>query len=207
MTTPIKLSRSRHLIGLDGSDSTNQLLPKRREKLIALQHRYNTWSRTKHMEHTTKKLEQQHEDLRGEIEQVKELMKKTFELLTQGATANATAVVQGMLVYPPGYTLPFNVNIPPYEMPHDWNTNAEEHPTSLANLNGQAGLALVIQKGTPHAEGKLHLLEERLWVIEGTDRHGLDVVDLCLVPDVGLRIDFKMPKFEKYKASSCPMCT
>ncbi|RDX92088.1 hypothetical protein CR513_25840, partial [Mucuna pruriens] len=53
-------------------------------------------------------------------------------------------------------------------------------------------------------EEKLHLLEERLWVIEGTNRHDLDTVDLCLVPDVGLPADYKTSKFKKCKGSSCP---
>ncbi|RDX70656.1 hypothetical protein CR513_50080, partial [Mucuna pruriens] len=32
----------------------------------------------------------------------------------------------------------------------------------------------------------------------------LEVVDLCLVPDVGLHANFKTPEFDKYKGSSCP---
>ncbi|RDX92396.1 hypothetical protein CR513_25483, partial [Mucuna pruriens] len=48
------------------------------------------------------------------------------------------------------------------------------------------------------------MLEERLRIIEGFDSHELDVVDLCLVPDVVLPTDFKIPKFKKYRGSSCP---
>ncbi|RDX75444.1 hypothetical protein CR513_44669, partial [Mucuna pruriens] len=63
---------------------------------------------------------------------------------------------------------------------------------------------LAIQKVTPPAQEKLNLLKERLQDIKGTDSHSLDVVDLCLVPDVGLPANFKTPKFEKYKGSICP---
>ncbi|RDX64692.1 hypothetical protein CR513_56724, partial [Mucuna pruriens] len=57
---------------------------------------------------------------------------------------------------------------------------------------------------TPPTEEKLNLLEERLWVVEGTDNHGLDAVDLCLVPDVGLPTDFKTPKFENTRGALTP---
>ncbi|RDX67542.1 hypothetical protein CR513_53575, partial [Mucuna pruriens] len=45
---------------------------------------------------------------------------------------------------------------------------------------------------------------ERLQIVEGGDRYRLDIVDLCLVPKVGLPIDFKTPKFDKYKGRSYP---
>ncbi|RDX92301.1 hypothetical protein CR513_25591, partial [Mucuna pruriens] len=41
--------------------------------------------------------------------------------------------------------------------------------------------------------------EERLRAIEGGDKYGVEVVDLCLVPDVRLPIDFKTLEFDKYK--------
>ncbi|RDX68154.1 hypothetical protein CR513_52883, partial [Mucuna pruriens] len=56
----------------------------------------------------------------------------------------------------------------------------------------------------PLGEEKLNSLEECVRIIEGIDSHGLDVVDLYLVPDIVLPVDFKTPKFEKYKGSSCP---
>ncbi|RDX69128.1 hypothetical protein CR513_51795, partial [Mucuna pruriens] len=40
--------------------------------------------------------------------------------------------------------------------------------------------------------------------IEGTGGHGIDAVNLCLVPNIELPSDLKVPKFEKYKGSSCP---
>ncbi|RDY12556.1 hypothetical protein CR513_02624, partial [Mucuna pruriens] len=56
----------------------------------------------------------------------------------------------------------------------------------------------------PISNEKLSSLEERLRAIEGIGSHGLDATDLCLVPDIILPADFKVPKFEKYKRSSCP---
>ncbi|RDX76833.1 hypothetical protein CR513_43128, partial [Mucuna pruriens] len=53
-------------------------------------------------------------------------------------------------------------------------------------------------------EEKLNLLEEHLRIIEGTNSHDLDVVDLCSIPDITLLTNFKTPKLEKYKGSSCP---
>ncbi|RDY12608.1 hypothetical protein CR513_02564, partial [Mucuna pruriens] len=51
---------------------------------------------------------------------------------------------------------------------------------------------------------KLSSLKEQVRAIEGTSSHGLDATNLCLVPDIILPADFKVPKFEKYKGSSCP---
>ncbi|RDX70172.1 hypothetical protein CR513_50611, partial [Mucuna pruriens] len=53
------------------------------------------------------------------------------------------------------------------------------------------------------SEEKWQSLEEWLCAVEGRDRYGLEVVDLCLVPNVGLPADFKTPEFDKYKGSSC----
>ncbi|RDX85173.1 hypothetical protein CR513_33669, partial [Mucuna pruriens] len=51
----------------------------------------------------------------------------------------------------------------------------------------------VIQRRMPQSEEKWQSLEERL-----------RVVDLWLVPNVGLLVDFKTPECDKYKGSSCP---
>ncbi|RDX75832.1 hypothetical protein CR513_44246, partial [Mucuna pruriens] len=56
----------------------------------------------------------------------------------------------------------------------------------------------------PQIEEKWQSLEERLRVVEGGNRYGLEAVDLYLVPNVGLPTDFKMPEFDKYKGSSYP---
>ncbi|RDX98702.1 hypothetical protein CR513_18346, partial [Mucuna pruriens] len=56
----------------------------------------------------------------------------------------------------------------------------------------------------PHLEEKWQSLEERLRAVEGEDKYGLEATNLCLVLDVGLLVDFKTLKFDKYKGSSCP---
>ncbi|RDX67118.1 hypothetical protein CR513_54049, partial [Mucuna pruriens] len=53
----------------------------------------------------------------------------------------------------------------------------------------------------------IRLEVERLHVVEGGDRYRLEVVDLCLVPNVGLPVDFKTLEFDKYKGSSYPGLT
>ncbi|RDX88781.1 hypothetical protein CR513_29572, partial [Mucuna pruriens] len=40
--------------------------------------------------------------------------------------------------------------------------------------------------------------------MEGGNQFRLEVVDLCLVPNVDLLADFKTPEFDKYKGSSYP---
>jgi len=53
---------------------------------------------------------------------------------------------------------------------------------------------------------KLDLIEERLRVIEGIDDYLFaDMVELCLVPDVVIPPKFKVPNFDKYKGTTCPM--
>ncbi|RDX85840.1 hypothetical protein CR513_32900, partial [Mucuna pruriens] len=60
------------------------------------------------------------------------------------------------------------------------------------------------QKDPPEVDERWRFLEERLRIVEGTEKYGLDAADLCLVPDVVLPTDFKTPDFDKYKGSSCP---
>ncbi|RDY00943.1 hypothetical protein CR513_15790, partial [Mucuna pruriens] len=62
----------------------------------------------------------------------------------------------------------------------------------------------VTHKQASQSEEKWQSLEECLCAIEEGDKYGLEVVDLCLVSDVGLPANFKTPKFDKYKGSSCP---
>ncbi|RDY11597.1 hypothetical protein CR513_03715, partial [Mucuna pruriens] len=47
-------------------------------------------------------------------------------------------------------------------------------------------------------------MKERFCAIEGGDKNGLEAVDICLVPNVGLPTDFKTLEFDKYKGSFCP---
>jgi len=60
----------------------------------------------------------------------------------------------------------------------------------------------------PAVEGreKVDLIEERLRAIEGFgDYPFADITDLCLVPDVVIHSKFKVPDFDRYKGTTCPM--
>ncbi|RDX78460.1 hypothetical protein CR513_41265, partial [Mucuna pruriens] len=192
-------------------------------------HQYHTRARTRHMEQAIDELEQQNIQTRAEVGQmrenmgeIKEQLNKVFELLTRSApllvfadtTGTASnAATQGTPTYPPGFT-------PQYGMPLGWNTPADAPaleepemrtlPTATASLphfpqsSTQAGITLRHPEVTPVRDEKISSLEQRVRLIEGTGGHGLDAADLCLMSDVALPADFKTPKFEKYKGSSCP---
>ena len=52
---------------------------------------------------------------------------------------------------------------------------------------------------------KWDLIEERLRAIEGFgDYPFIDMVELCLVPDVVIPPKFKVPDFDKYKGTTFP---
>ena len=53
--------------------------------------------------------------------------------------------------------------------------------------------------------GKFDHIEERLRTIEGgRDYAFVDMVELCLVPDVIISPKFKVSDFDKYKGTTCP---
>ncbi|RDX99194.1 hypothetical protein CR513_17777, partial [Mucuna pruriens] len=68
----------------------------------------------------------------------------------------------------------------------------------------QTGVTFRTEEPIPMRDEKICSLEERVRVIKGTGGHDLDATDLCLMYDVALQVDFKTPKFKKYKGSSCP---
>ncbi|RDX71529.1 hypothetical protein CR513_49111, partial [Mucuna pruriens] len=192
-------------------------------------HQYHTRARTRHMEQAIDELEQQNIQTRAEVGQmrenmgeIKEQLNKVFELLTRNVPPPApidtigtasNAATQGTPTYPPGFT-------PQYGMPLGWNTPADPLtleepemrplPPATASLphcpysSAQAGITLRHSEVTPVRDEKISSLEQRVRLIEGTGGHGLDAADLCLMSDVALPADFKTPKFEKYKGSSCP---
>ncbi|RDY00175.1 hypothetical protein CR513_16677, partial [Mucuna pruriens] len=170
--------------------------------------------------------------MREHIGEIKEQLNRVFELLTRNAPlpapattpgATSNAATQGTPTYPPGFT-------PQYGMPLGWNAPADvpmvEEPevveasrpvpqaaqttTSLPHYSypsgppRQTGATFKNLEVTPIRDEKISSLEQRVRLIEGTGGHGLDAADLCLMSDVALLVDFKTPKFEKYKGSSCP---
>ncbi|RDX72862.1 hypothetical protein CR513_47590, partial [Mucuna pruriens] len=117
--------------------------------------------------------------------------------------------------------MPRNVKDPPHGMPQGWNTKnqadedrnsktfsgAGPNPKDDPRVQHQTSRnppPFVAHKQTSQLEEKWQYMEERLYAIEGGDKYGLEVVDLCRVPNVGLPTDFKTPEFDKYKGSSCP---
>ncbi|RDY09899.1 hypothetical protein CR513_05667, partial [Mucuna pruriens] len=108
---------------------------------FASQHKYTIHLRSKSMESKVEALEQQNQDLRGEVGQLREQMAQMFQILTQTnaavtALANQSAVGYAQVNYasrPP----PRNVRDPPYGMLHGWNTkspaNEEQEQQNAVN--------------------------------------------------------------------------
>ncbi|RDY01269.1 hypothetical protein CR513_15421, partial [Mucuna pruriens] len=99
-------------------------------------------------------------------------------------------------------------------MPYGWNTdNLEEREQQNATNDDEVGPHHQASRNTiphgshrrvPPSKEKWQSLDERLDAVEGGNRYGLEAVDLCLILDVGLLVDFKTPEFDKYKGSTCP---
>ncbi|RDY13544.1 hypothetical protein CR513_01507, partial [Mucuna pruriens] len=142
-----------------------------------------------------------------------QILAQTNVVVTTLANQNATSYAQV------GYTmgpLPRNARDPPYGMPPVDEEQEQQNKVNngpVFNANSGTGpnpkddpraQYQTLGNPPPSSEEKWKSLEERLRAIEGGDKYGLEVVDLCLVPDVGLLTNFKTPEFDKYKGSSCP---
>ncbi|RDX91923.1 hypothetical protein CR513_26020, partial [Mucuna pruriens] len=125
-------------------------------------------------------------------------MAQMFQILTQ-TNATITALANQNVV---GYA-----QDPPHGMSQGWNTknqaDEEQEQGPTLDLREPAPFRGA-HKRTSQSEERWQSLEEQLRTIEGRDKYGLEAMDLCLVPYVGLSIDFKTPEFDKYKGSSCP---
>ncbi|RDY11349.1 hypothetical protein CR513_04006, partial [Mucuna pruriens] len=60
------------------------------ETLLLTLHRYATFSKSRAMENKVKALEQQNQDLKGEVDQLKEQMTQMFQLLSSSNVAITT---------------------------------------------------------------------------------------------------------------------
>ncbi|RDX95564.1 hypothetical protein CR513_21895, partial [Mucuna pruriens] len=127
------------------------------------------------------------------------MLSQTNVAVTAMANHDTTRHAQaGNTASPP----PHAVRDPPYGMPYGWNVKTpanEEQEQLKTEAQHQAS-----PQTNTFAEDKWRSLEKRLHVVEGGNRSKLEVVDLCLIPDVDLPIDFKTSEFNKYKGSSCP---
>ncbi|RDY00039.1 hypothetical protein CR513_16830, partial [Mucuna pruriens] len=204
------------------------------KKKLTAPYRYHMRSWTKNMEQAIEELEQLNAETRVEMRlemgQMKEQINRMFEILTRNTTPTpiATAPVapstatSGTPTHPLGFT------------PPAWNATAENPqapqgqparnasgpgpgqgmetgplPTSGAILyhhppSESGHVPGPVPEPTILGSDKINALEERMRAIEGTSSHGIDAANLCLVPNIELPPDFKVPKFEKYKGSSCP---
>ncbi|RDX82354.1 hypothetical protein CR513_36871, partial [Mucuna pruriens] len=172
------------------------------------------------MEQAIDELEQQSMQTRTEDGQIREHMGKMREQLNKVSR-----------YYTGGRRNAGNSSISPRFFPAIWNASRLEHtrqgtsgrrtrssrskpPSTLdgklaslllpSRLPGQTGATCRTLETTPVHDEKISSLEQRVRIIEGTRGHSLDATDLCLMSDVALPMDFKTPKFEKYKGSSCP---
>ncbi|RDY06363.1 hypothetical protein CR513_09651, partial [Mucuna pruriens] len=143
--------------------------------------------------------------------EMREQINKMFELLTRNTALPAPATTlgaaskvatQGTPAYPSGLEYPCR-SIGGRRT----RTGKGKSPGAPGHANnghpGQTGATFKTQEALPTQDEKISSLEQRVRLIEGTGGHGLDAADLCLMPDVVLPIDFKTPKFKKYKGSSC----
>ncbi|RDY11088.1 hypothetical protein CR513_04290, partial [Mucuna pruriens] len=157
------------------------------------------------MEQAVEELEQQNTEIRVErrmeMGQMREQINKMFEIITWNAAPTLAAATQGMAssvatqgtpMYPPGF------------VPPAWNVTVENPPAPQEQAGGNGRVPRPILEPALVGSEKISALEERMRAIEGTGGHGIDATNLCLVPNIELPSDFKVPKFEKYKGSSCP---
>ena len=62
------------------------------------------------------------------------------------------------------------------------------------------------QSENNEAQRKLELIEERLKAMEGFDVYGMvDAYKMSLIPDLVLPPKFKVPTFDKYDGTKCPL--
>ncbi|RDX71144.1 hypothetical protein CR513_49548, partial [Mucuna pruriens] len=135
-----------------------------RVKPAILQHPYETRSKTRQMEVVVDDLEQ-HEELMGDVNHLKEQMGKILELLARGATGNTSGAVQIIPDHLPGFT-PHQtfgpISDPSYDMPFRFNTSGEERQASATNIQteGHAARAKPMPNPAPKAKtNRFYLLE------------------------------------------------
>lgn len=76
----------------------------------------------------------------------------------------------------------------------------EDHKGTVQESKPVTHPAIIIRE--PRVSDKYKILEERLKVTEGFNIFGVEVMEMCLVPDMVIPPKFKSPEFEKYKSVS-----
>ncbi|RDX73876.1 hypothetical protein CR513_46447, partial [Mucuna pruriens] len=165
------------------------------------QHKYTTRLKSKVMENKVEALEQQNQDLRGEVGQLQEQMVQMFQILTQtNVTVKALVNTNDVGYTQNGYAR--NAKDPPYGMSSGAGLNPKKDSRTQHQTSGNPP-PFVVLKQASHIEEKWQSLEKRLHAIEGGDKYELEAVNLFLVANVGLPANFNTLEFDKYKGSSC----
>ncbi|RDX91454.1 hypothetical protein CR513_26570, partial [Mucuna pruriens] len=145
-------------------------------------HPYRTHSKIKWMEVVMDDLEEWHEALRNDINQLKEQMGQILERLEsmQSHNRNALKQLQITLHHPSRSRLYHSENqtqYPPYGLPLGRRSSFHQNATTF---------------------------EERLNALEGFEHSNFNVAYLCLFPDIMIPPKFELLAFEKYGGTACP---
>ncbi|EOY01013.1 Uncharacterized protein TCM_010930 [Theobroma cacao] len=181
------------------------------------------------------KIEKKQEEIMGQLSKILELISTDKGKKATGSSGTPEDVQQTETntdpVYPPGFTPPpaRNVSIPMpsvgqypfFRMPiGPPPTYAQQRPIGGASPSDPISVpdlddpkeqeklkcGSVESKDNPDTHKKFDLFEERLRMVEGMGMYcSMDAIELCLVPDVVIPPKFKVPDFEKYDGTKCPV--
>ncbi|KAA0055069.1 RNA-directed DNA polymerase (Reverse transcriptase), Ribonuclease H-like protein [Cucumis melo var. makuwa] len=156
--------------------------------------------------------------MRQEINNLGEQVSKILELLSMGKgkvvvdTTQSSNPIQDTddSVYPLGFTS-CHMNVPQSQTTQHYVATNPLYAVSppvpcIEHLEAQAKIQHMGKNENTSTKQKLDVLEDRMRAIERTDVYGnIDATQLCLVPGLIIPAKFKIPKFDKYDGSSCPM--
>ena len=103
---------------------------------------------------------------------------------------------------------------PPSTQTHEVGQNSEANTADLITIpdlddpkeQKKIRKEFLEQSESNEAQRKLELIEERLKAMEGSAMYGLvDTYKISLVPNMVLPPKFKVPTFEKYDGTKCPL--
>ncbi|EOY03805.1 Uncharacterized protein TCM_018989 [Theobroma cacao] len=181
------------------------------------------------------KIEKKQEEIMGQLSKILELISTDKGKKAAGSSGTPEDVQQTETntdpVYPPGFTPPpaRNASIPmpsvgqypffgmpmgpppTYAQQRPIGGASPSDPISVPDLDDpkeqeKLKYGSVESKDNPDTHQKFDLFEERLRMVEGMGMYcSMDAIELCLVPDVVIPPKFKVPDFEKYDGTKCPL--
>lgn len=181
------------------------------------------------------KIEKKQEEIMGQLSKILELISTDKGKKAAGSSGTPEDVQQTETntdpVYPPGFTPPparnasipmpsvgqypfFGMPIgppPTYAQQRPIGGASPSDPISVPDLDDpkeqeKLKCGSVESKDNPDTHQKFDLFEERLRMVEGMGMYcSMDAIELCLVPDVVIPPKFKVPDFEKYDGTKCPV--